>query len=249
MTPRHTTSPWAPMAAILLFIALVATACGAGATESTEAQRISLRAPAPAPLVASAGVSESGHEYGSTLQEWGAASAPSESGSEAQQDGSGGASAESDFASIEWTDLIPPGFTGPEIMDRYEDRLDEIEPGTAEADELFAEIQAAFDPEAINPELDGQEVRLAGFVAPLTYDDEIVTEFLLVPNFGACIHVPPPPPNQTIMVTVDRANGLTPEEAWGPVWVEGTIVVDSSTTDLAAASYRIESGASGVYEF
>lgn len=82
----------------------------------------------------------------------------------------------------------------------------------------------------------------------MTYDEDIVTEFLLVPYFGACIHVPPPPPHQTVLVTVDRDSGLTIEAAWGAVWVAGTLKVSSATTDLATASYTITDATSGVYD-
>jgi len=107
-------------------------------------------------------------------------------------------------------------------------------------------MQAEFNPDAVNPDLDGEKILLAGFVAPLVYEDDRVTEFLLVPTFGACIHVPPPPPNQTIMVVVDQ--GLTLDESWGAVWVEGTMVISASTTDLANASYEIVNARSGAYE-
>ncbi len=52
----------------------------------------------------------------------------------------------------------------------------------------------------VRNELNGSKVKIPGFVIPLEGDDKAVTEFLLVPYFGACIHVPPPPPNQIIYV-------------------------------------------------
>ncbi|MGB1007610.1 MAG: DUF3299 domain-containing protein, partial [Thalassobaculaceae bacterium] len=48
--------------------------------------------------------------------------------------------------------------------------------------------------------LDGQTVRLPGFVLPLTENGAAGDEFLLVPYVGACIHSPPPPPNQMVLV-------------------------------------------------
>jgi hypothetical protein len=50
------------------------------------------------------------------------------------------------------------------------------------------------------PELNGQTICMPGFVLPLEYDGKKVTEFLLVPWVGACIHTPPPPPNQIVHV-------------------------------------------------
>ena len=50
------------------------------------------------------------------------------------------------------------------------------------------------------PELDDALIALPGFVLPLEYEGKKVTEFLLVPWVGACIHTPPPPPNQIVHV-------------------------------------------------
>ncbi len=50
--------------------------------------------------------------------------------------------------------------------------------------------------------LNKQRVEASGFIVPLEMDEYIdsVSEFLLVPDPLACIHVPPPPPNQLIHV-------------------------------------------------
>ncbi len=50
-------------------------------------------------------------------------------------------------------------------------------------------------------ELDGQQVKLPGYIVPLEVSEEgRTTEFLLVPYYGACIHVPPPPSNQIVHI-------------------------------------------------
>ncbi len=43
--------------------------------------------------------------------------------------------------------------------------------------------------------LDGADVRISGYIVPLEDGMDQATEFLLVPTNGACIHMPPPPPN------------------------------------------------------
>ena len=49
---------------------------------------------------------------------------------------------------------------------------------------------------------------------------------MLVPYVGACIHVPPPPPNQLVYVTTDKPwDTMT---LWEPVWVTGEIIVKIS---------------------
>lgn len=149
---------------------------------------------------------------------------------------------------IEWEHLVPPGFSSEEVLERYSDRLAAAEPGSAELDELYAQMNAEYDAASVNTEFEDEQIQLAGFVAPLTYDGDNITEFLLVPYFGACIHVPAPPVNQTIMVTLPEGESLTLEESWGAVWVAGTIDVTSVDTDLATAGYSISDAQFGVYE-
>jgi hypothetical protein len=58
---------------------------------------------------------------------------------------------------------------------------------------------------AVNPQLDGQVVRIAGYLLPLEFSGKSIREFLLVPWVGACIHTPPPPANQIVHVTLEQA--------------------------------------------
>lgn len=94
--------------------------------------------------------------------------------------------------------------------------------------------------------LDGQEVKLPGYVVPLNVDpNQRVTEFLLVPYFGACIHVPPPPSNQIVLVHSEI--GIALDATWVPYWITGTLRVEQSESELANAGYRLD--ASGIEEF
>ena len=69
------------------------------------------------------------------------------------------------------------------------------------------------------PEMDGKSGRIPGFVVPLkTTEDMRILEFFLVPYYGACIHVPPPPPNQIIHVKYKK--GFRLEALYDPVWIE-----------------------------
>jgi uncharacterized protein len=74
---------------------------------------------------------------------------------------------------------------------------------------------------AVNPALDGQEVRLAGFLLPLEFTGKAVSEFLLVPWAGACIHTPPPPSNQVIHVK--SAKPFPVQAMFDAVWVTGKL--------------------------
>lgn len=87
-------------------------------------------------------------------------------------------------------------------------------------------------------EMDGRSGRIPGFVVPLdTSDDMRIREFFLVPYYGACIHVPPPPPNQIIHVKYEE--GFTLEALYEPVWIEGTLKIERTENDVAASSYSI----------
>lgn len=97
------------------------------------------------------------------------------------------------------------------------------------------------------PEMDGTRARIPGFVVPLkTVGDQRIVEFFLVPYYGACIHVPPPPPNQIIHVTYKP--GFTLDALWEPVWVQGTLKTEFVENDLGAASYTLVSEEVEPYE-
>jgi len=91
---------------------------------------------------------------------------------------------------------------------------------------------------AVVKELDGKRVRIGGYVVPLDFEATTVKEFLLVPFVGACIHVPPPPPNQIIYVKT--AKGFDVEGSFDPVYVTGTLKVASQYTGLAETGYAID---------
>src|SRR5271165_1345471 len=91
---------------------------------------------------------------------------------------------------------------------------------------------------AVVQELDGKRVHIGGYVVPLDFEATNVKEFLLVPFVGACIHVPPPPPNQIIYVKT--AKGFEVAGSFDPVYVTGTIKVASQYTGLAETGYSID---------
>jgi len=73
----------------------------------------------------------------------------------------------------------------------------------------------------VNLSLEGKTVRLPGYVLPLDFKGKEVTEFLLVPWVGACVHTPPPPPNQIVHVKPDKPFAST--GLFAPVWVTGRL--------------------------
>jgi hypothetical protein len=89
--------------------------------------------------------------------------------------------------------------------------------------------------------------RIPGFVVPLkTTEDMRILEFFLVPYFGACIHVPPPPPNQLIHMKYEK--GFKLEALYDPVWVEGTILIDRTENVIGTSSYSMAVESVYLYE-
>ena len=84
--------------------------------------------------------------------------------------------------------------------------------------------------EAVDTSIDGQRVRIPGYMLPLKHSDEGVTEFLLVPWVGACIHTPPPPPNQMVHVAVP--GGVEDKGRFAAIWIEGEIALQPGSYEL-----------------
>ena len=79
--------------------------------------------------------------------------------------------------------------------------------------------------------LDGQDVEIPGYALPLEYNGTEISEFLLVPYVGACIHVPPPPANQIVYVRF--AEGFESAGLFTPVLVAGRISAGRSSQSLS----------------
>ncbi len=122
---------------------------------------------------------------------------------------------------------------GPETEALYKE-IDEAMPTLTKAGVDFAAVMAKRKEirTAVVEELSGQHIRVPGYLLPLEISGEKVTEFLLVPYVGACIHVPPPPPNQIVHVTVLRKGGYKSNKIYEPVWVTGKIAVKSMNKEL-----------------
>lgn len=146
---------------------------------------------------------------------------------------------------IDWDALIPADWQPETLLDQY--NLDELTDEDPRAQELMEKLKTLWAEAPVVPELDGKRVRIPGFVVPLDMEASRIGEFLLVPYYGACIHVPPPPTNQTVYVK------LPPElafegEMFDTVWVTGTLKVTPTSSELAEAGYRIDGSAIDPYE-
>lgn len=122
-----------------------------------------------------------------------------------------------------WEDLIPADF---EPLDAVPE-IDHNNP------------MAQLNPNApIVPELNQQYVKIPGFVVPLEGDDQALTEFLLVPYFGACIHVPPPPSNQLVYVKFEQP--VPVDSLYDAIWVTGVLTTETYSADIATTGYQLQ---------
>ncbi len=108
--------------------------------------------------------------------------------------------------------------------------------------------------ERVNQKLNGTKIRMAGYLLPLEFSDQGVTDFLLVPYVGACIHVPPPPPNQIVFVRLAKKFRIA--DLFTAVWLEGKLQTQSSSKKLTfvdgsadiSIGYHIDGGTAEVYK-
>lgn len=150
---------------------------------------------------------------------------------------------------VSWEALIPENDL--EALLNPPAYLADIEEGSME-DQLSGQIGNAFEQQQdqdhpyfkalrstqIKPEFDGQRIRIPGFVVPLEFDDQQnIGEFFLVPFFGACIHVPPPPPNQ--IIHANFAPGFQIDNLYDPVWISGVVRTELIENDVAQSAYAI----------
>lgn len=145
---------------------------------------------------------------------------------------------------LTWEALVPPD--APKIAPVMTPMHDLSTLGTGLAEAAPAAHQLATHAPVVKA-LDGQNVRLPGYIVPLEVnEDGRTTDFLLVPYFGACIHVPPPPSNQIVHVVAEL--GVKVEELYQPYWVEGAMQVKTTSSELAEAGYQLEADKIFAYE-
>jgi hypothetical protein len=137
---------------------------------------------------------------------------------------------------LEWDALIPDDYQPDKLMSDL--NIDELSDDDPRAEEVMEKLRALWDEAPVREDLDGAAVKLPGFVVPVEADAKETTGFLLVPYYGACVHVPPPPANQTVYVISETGKGARPE-LFDVVWVSGTMSVKRVENDIAEAGYTL----------
>jgi hypothetical protein len=138
---------------------------------------------------------------------------------------------------LEWKDLVPPGFDPNDLLRKYYAEVARLTDSDPRATRLAEGLRRAWETAPVVEALDNQLVKLSGFLVTLEGDGKAVSEFLLVPFFGACIHVPPPPSNQMVLV---RTKPFPVKQLFQTVAVTGRLRTERVRSDVASASYVIE---------
>ncbi len=134
-----------------------------------------------------------------------------------------------------WEELVPEDWD-PMSRFRGED-LSLVREGSVRERQLMNLLRDEWDKAPTRSALDGSRVRLPGYVVPLERAKAgAVKEFLLVPYFGACVHAPPPPANQIVLVTLGKPAKLATMDA---VWVSGTLSTRRQDSPMGVSGYRM----------
>jgi hypothetical protein len=153
--------------------------------------------------------------------------------------------AASTIRELQWDDLIPADWQPQKILEDFDaENLTDDDP---RAQAMLDKLQELWRLAPVVPELDGKTVSLPGFVVPTEATEDRVFEFLLVPYMGACIHVPPPPANQTVYVVTNPGREYR-GALFDPVTVTGQLRVKATDNELGAAGYFIAAESVAPYQ-
>jgi uncharacterized protein len=140
---------------------------------------------------------------------------------------------------IDWTHLVPAGYDPGELLRKYQHEVAALSDTDPRAERLADALQKAWENAPVVEALNNKLVKLTGFLVTLEGDGKAVSEFLLVPFFGACIHVPPPPSNQIVLVRTG-SKPFKLNQMFDMVSVTGRLRTERARNQLASASYVID---------
>jgi hypothetical protein len=151
------------------------------------------------------------------------------------------------YQALEWIALMPqedldalmnpPEFLSDIQDGSQQDSLDNFATISPE-DQKTQRYQQALHSTQVIKTYDNKAIRLPGFIVPLQSNEkQEVTEFFIVPYFGACLHMPPPPPNQIIYAVLEK--GLKLDNLYDAFWFEGVLSTELIENELGASAYRL----------
>ncbi|MDO4681980.1 MAG: DUF3299 domain-containing protein [Lautropia sp.] len=151
----------------------------------------------------------------------------------------------SDYEPMDWEALIPPDWEP--LKDFQTMDFSSMSDNDPRAIRALRKLQAAWKNAPLNPAIKQEKIEISGFIIPLdSSTPDSIEELLLVPYFGACIHVPPPPSNQIIHVVLDKP--LKGFQMMDPVTVRGELTPSRQDTPYGSSGYRLSAQQLSAYE-
>ena len=157
------------------------------------------------------------------------------------------AAAERGYREIGWEELMPEG-EEERLAQLYQQQMAMLYSGGPIAEGSAGDSMIQIGTFNTVKELNETKIRIPGYTVPFEYGANAeITEFLLVPYYGACLHAPPPPPNQTVFAMTDEPIKL--RDLAQAVWIEGTMYTQTQESELADAAYTIRVEKVETYEY
>lgn len=144
--------------------------------------------------------------------------------------------ADPNYPEINWPALTPASWDSIEMFSKF--NFAQFSDNDPKANEELKKMRAVFDKAPVKDDMNGKKISIAGFMVPLDEKNGAVSEFLLVPFYGACIHVPPPPANQIIHATANEPiKNIQPMAA---ITIKGTINTTYTESNIGNAGYSMQ---------
>lgn len=146
-----------------------------------------------------------------------------------------------------WEELLPEG-EEEKLAQLYQQQMAMLYSGGPIAEGSAGDQMIQIGTFNTVKELNETKVRIPGYTVPFEFGANAeIKEFLLVPYYGACLHAPPPPPNQTVFAMTEEPIKL--RDLAQAVWIEGTIFTQTQESELADAAYTIRVDKVEIYEY
>jgi len=216
---------------LLISLAAIAALAACGQAQTTEADATLIEAPADEPQV------------GDRIPD----AATERSNRRAAAEARVKALAARGVREIGWEELMPEG-EEERLAQLYQQQMAMLYSGGPIMEGSAADVMVQIGTFNTVKELNEIKVRIPGYTVPFEYGANAeISEFLLVPYYGACIHAPPPPPNQTVFAMTDEPIKL--RNLAQAVWIEGTMFTQTQESELADAAYTIRVDKVETYEY
>lgn len=148
---------------------------------------------------------------------------------------------------IGWEELLPEG-EEERLAELYQQQMAMLYSGGPIAEGSAGDVMVQIGTFNTVKELNQTKVRIPGYTVPFEFGANAeISEFLLVPYYGACLHAPPPPPNQTVFAIAEEPIKL--RNLTQAVWLEGTLYTQTQESELADAAYTIRIERVEKYEY